>query len=307
MSYPKTSIWLPVDPMADMYPGWSPYNYCMQNPVNMVDPTGMFTDPPKKAGTENDQQYIDPDTGETYVWQFNENNRGGTWYNVGGGNLSEVSVSPNQQEGHTGYVRGAHILTSETSERFYGFRVLHNYKEEDFNINIDFSGFSAGWEDKSESNVLEGSASVHGLKIDVTSEDTYLKDRFLNIFNRKVPLKVTTPNSFNGSLYEANADGAFGVYWGGTDKKGFKISANVEASVLRGSVQQTLNIFGVNFSFTRGASYASVGAKGEIGAYYTEKGDFYFGLSGGWSWVIGKMYGVSISSSGINDQRKKKK
>ena len=39
---PKTSIWLSVDPMADMYPGWSPYNYCMQNPVNMVDPTGMF-------------------------------------------------------------------------------------------------------------------------------------------------------------------------------------------------------------------------------------------------------------------------
>ena len=43
---PKTSIWLSVDPMADIYPGWSPYNYCMQNPVNLVDPTGMFTGDP---------------------------------------------------------------------------------------------------------------------------------------------------------------------------------------------------------------------------------------------------------------------
>ncbi|MBI2420252.1 MAG: RHS repeat-associated core domain-containing protein [Ignavibacteriales bacterium] len=32
--------WLNVDPLADKYPGWSPYNYCMNNPVNSVDPDG---------------------------------------------------------------------------------------------------------------------------------------------------------------------------------------------------------------------------------------------------------------------------
>ena len=35
--------WLNVDPMADKYPNISPYNYCMWNPVKMVDPTGMDT------------------------------------------------------------------------------------------------------------------------------------------------------------------------------------------------------------------------------------------------------------------------
>ena len=32
--------WLSVDPMMDKYPGISPYNYCMWNPVKMIDPDG---------------------------------------------------------------------------------------------------------------------------------------------------------------------------------------------------------------------------------------------------------------------------
>ncbi|NBL63680.1 hypothetical protein GV828_00540 [Flavobacterium sp. NST-5] len=37
---PKSSIWMSVDPLAEKYPSWNPYNYCMQNPVNLVDPDG---------------------------------------------------------------------------------------------------------------------------------------------------------------------------------------------------------------------------------------------------------------------------
>jgi len=33
--------WTTVDPLADDYPAWSPYNYSMNNPVNLVDPDGM--------------------------------------------------------------------------------------------------------------------------------------------------------------------------------------------------------------------------------------------------------------------------
>ena len=32
--------WLSVDPMADKYPNISPYNYCLWNPIAMVDPNG---------------------------------------------------------------------------------------------------------------------------------------------------------------------------------------------------------------------------------------------------------------------------
>ena len=35
------AAWLSVDPMADKYPGISPYAYCAWNPVKLVDPDGM--------------------------------------------------------------------------------------------------------------------------------------------------------------------------------------------------------------------------------------------------------------------------
>jgi RHS repeat-associated protein len=34
------SIWLSVDPMANKYPSLSPYNYCANNPIKLVDPNG---------------------------------------------------------------------------------------------------------------------------------------------------------------------------------------------------------------------------------------------------------------------------
>ena len=34
------SVWLSVDPMSDKYPSLSPYTYCANNPVRVVDPDG---------------------------------------------------------------------------------------------------------------------------------------------------------------------------------------------------------------------------------------------------------------------------
>ena len=34
------SVWLSVDPMSDKYPSLSPYTYCVDNPVKVVDPNG---------------------------------------------------------------------------------------------------------------------------------------------------------------------------------------------------------------------------------------------------------------------------
>ena len=34
-----------IDPMAEKYYSWSPYSYCLGNPIKFVDPTGTFTSP----------------------------------------------------------------------------------------------------------------------------------------------------------------------------------------------------------------------------------------------------------------------
>ncbi|MFV0290628.1 MAG: RHS repeat domain-containing protein [Mangrovibacterium sp.] len=38
---PRVSLWYGVDPLAEKYPGVSPYAYCVNNPVMLVDPDGM--------------------------------------------------------------------------------------------------------------------------------------------------------------------------------------------------------------------------------------------------------------------------
>ncbi len=35
------SLFVSVDPLAEQFVGWSPYNYTMNNPLNLTDPTGM--------------------------------------------------------------------------------------------------------------------------------------------------------------------------------------------------------------------------------------------------------------------------
>ena len=35
-------IWLRIDPLAHLRPGFSPYNYCQLNPINRFDPNGMI-------------------------------------------------------------------------------------------------------------------------------------------------------------------------------------------------------------------------------------------------------------------------
>ena len=53
------SVWLSVDPMAAKYPSLSPYTYCADNPVKLVDPNGEEVekpdDPPKKNNSSNQQ------------------------------------------------------------------------------------------------------------------------------------------------------------------------------------------------------------------------------------------------------------
>ena len=44
MDHELLTMWLSIDPMADKYPGISPYAYCAWNPIKLVDPDGREID-----------------------------------------------------------------------------------------------------------------------------------------------------------------------------------------------------------------------------------------------------------------------
>ncbi|NBC58839.1 MAG: hypothetical protein GVY05_11230 [Bacteroidetes bacterium] len=70
---PKTSLWLNVDPLAEKYPEWSPYNYTLNNPVRYVDPDGRSVEEPDdviikdKNGIEIGIWYSNILDGEIYL------------------------------------------------------------------------------------------------------------------------------------------------------------------------------------------------------------------------------------------------
>lgn len=73
--------WFSVDPAAEEYTGISPYNYCLGNPVNLSDPTGMWVEHPKGGLWTNDPGEINNFwTAMQYEWDTRDSWSGfGDW------------------------------------------------------------------------------------------------------------------------------------------------------------------------------------------------------------------------------------
>ena len=139
------SIWLSVDPMSDKYPSTSPYTYCANNPVRLVDADGReISDNPYLifSGTQGNLQIWDdnntPDdySDDTFIGQYMAHNNVassslGKWedgiYEVADKNArhthSKDEDSPNGQYGEGGCYRAVNFIETTTGTTRRGMAI----------------------------------------------------------------------------------------------------------------------------------------------------------------------------------------
>ena len=79
--------WYVVDPKADAAPGWTPYRYGLNNPINFTDPTGML-----------ESTHTDEDGNVLAVYDDGDN---GVYKHAGKGDEAAKSVDKNYSEDNT--------------------------------------------------------------------------------------------------------------------------------------------------------------------------------------------------------------
>ena len=67
------SIWLSVDPMSDKYPSFSPYVYCANNPVKLVDPNGEKIKPVNATSKQYLNSYLQDQFGTSNFISYSKN------------------------------------------------------------------------------------------------------------------------------------------------------------------------------------------------------------------------------------------
>lgn len=126
------SIWLSADPLSAAALGWTPYRFCFNNPVNIVDPTGLLesTDVTLNDDGTATVQKVDVDDGDKGVYVVDENG------NRTGERLGETVTTHSFVDENGKAVKGAVIdLNSTEGQDFIDNEIvgtdigLHDYTQ----------------------------------------------------------------------------------------------------------------------------------------------------------------------------------
>ena len=185
---PKISIWLSVDPLAESFPNWNPYNYTMQNPINLVDPDGRSASPP--------DDHFDFKGNFLYRDLRNTNNiviHTGNFLSFSRGDEVELKDFTFNKYN---YSTLSNIANHYAPEAGVNLKNLHNQKiSVNDEIVVGYSGgaglgFYRKFNDGNSSTSLIGSTIMNTLKKTVT----------VNLYNGKIVSLINDYNNFKSVL-----------------------------------------------------------------------------------------------------------
>ena len=156
--------WMTVDPLAEEFSSWSPYNAMKNNPVNFVDPTGMAAEWIPKLNENGSTSYIKEanDSAATLQSQFglSEKEAGAVYSNLDNGEISGESV----KAGTGSEVLKLDVNNANTTDADIVNQTIYSVKREVSKDNIDISNadFNVDANDYFQKIKAEASGSAGG-------------------------------------------------------------------------------------------------------------------------------------------------
>jgi len=244
---PNLSRWLSVDPLAEKYQGFSPYNYTLNNPINLVDPDGRENIP-------------------ALIWAMkNMANKGipfGVWYGKNGGWKFNKGKIPTEtvcyESCWTSYMNGADastmsILKTGFSTKSGGFKGRSNdtggmnwFKEGDGTDRSFVKDIAKG--ELGDIVFMGELGDMHGhavlLASDITKGTTEINGKEVNTMSFYV--MTTSSHSDSGNYggeqitWTQGEDGKWTGSHGGYEFKGYGQMNNVQATEAQREEVKTL-------------------------------------------------------------------
>ena len=108
--------WLSVDPLAHEFSSWTPYHFVHNNPLNLIDPTGMSAIGPGDPDNEfGDDVYVGPEA-VVYPKGFYENKDGFTKENKDGSTTKGLFQAGYSDENSSYALTGPSVTYNATEE-----------------------------------------------------------------------------------------------------------------------------------------------------------------------------------------------
>ncbi len=95
---PRETVWLSVDPLAEFYPDYSPYNYVLLNPVKLIDPTGMGPTDDYVFDENGKFVRIDKKAGEDFLVIENSKTKQQTYYTFNDQKTDVAAIKYNMEK-----------------------------------------------------------------------------------------------------------------------------------------------------------------------------------------------------------------